>query len=161
MTKVHIFTSCSCRSSCCIDMCCSMAGINNVLSSLCCVCYLSLADVKGKDGIRNRETADWADCLGATCFAIMLYNSHPLVIKLLSATVVLEKPAKFNKLQNQLCQLKEDTASVLRYNPEDNPVITDNTSLKSSSEQYTPQCYWNYGKHGIIGDLWSWFKRLT
>ena len=45
------------------------------------------------------------------------------------------KASKFNKLQNQVCQLKEDMASVLRDNPEDNPIL----NFFSSSEQYTPQ----------------------
>ena len=50
------------------------------------------------------------------------------------------KASKFNKLQNQLCQLKEEMASVLRDNPEDNPVITDSsTQPESFSETHTPQ----------------------
>ena len=49
------------------------------------------------------------------------------------------KASKLNKLQIQLCQLKEDMASVLRGNHEDNPVIPDSAQPGSSSEQLTPQ----------------------
>lgn len=54
--KVRVFTSCSCHGSCSTDTCCSMAGINNVLSFVCCVSCSALAGLgmwKGKDSIRR------------------------------------------------------------------------------------------------------------